>query len=214
MKKIIISFLLTLVIVNGVQANIVDQLTELNNLYKSGALNEDEFNKAKNLLLKSETNEKEETEKKSAQIIEIKANKKNLNTKDLSKTFISIEELEALGQYKEIKEYPIGLFKNLNFSESMLAKKSTQEMYKTFVQHKNLNEKYPENMMKAMAYFEVFYNHKLKEEKKAIEDYQNNYPNVKKSSKKAIQSLYSLSNAKESMRKSIGLNSKFFLKAP
>ena len=209
MKKIIISFLLTLVIINGVQANIVDQLTELNNLYKSGALNEDEFNKAKNLLLKSETNEKEETEKKkSAQIIEIKATKKNLNTKDLSKTFISIEELEALGQYKEIKEYPIGLFKNLNFSESMLAKKSTQEMYKTFVQNKNLNEKYPENMMKAMAYFEVFYNHKLKEEKKAIEDYQNNYPNVKKSSKKAIQSLYSLSNAKESMRKSIGLNSK------
>jgi len=61
--------------------------------------------------------------------------------------------------------------------------------------------------MRAMAYFEVFYNHKLKEEKKAIEDYQNNYPNVKKSSKKAIQSLYSLSQAKESMRKSIGLTS-------
>ena len=209
MKKIIISFLLTLVIINGAQANIVDQLTELNNLYKSGALNEDEFSKAKNLLLKSEPGQKEEAEKKkSTQIIEIKATKKNLNTKDLSKTFISIEELETLGQYKEIKEYPIGLFKNLNFSESMLAKKSTQEMYKTFVQHKNLNEKYPENMMKAMAYFEVFYNYKLKEEKKAIEDYQNNYPNIKKSSKKAIQSLYSLSNAKESMRKSIGLNSK------
>ena len=209
MKKIIISFLLTLVIINGAQANIVDQLTELNNLYKSGALNEDEFSKAKNLLLKSEPGQKEDAEKKkSTKIIEIKATKKNLNTKDLSKTFISIEELETLGQYKEIKEYPIGLFKNLNFSESMLAKKSTQEMYKTFVQHKNLNEKYPENMMKAMAYFEVFYNYKLKEEKKAIEDYQNNYPNIKKSSKKAIQSLYSLSNAKDSMRKSIGLNSK------
>ena len=54
MKKIIISFLLTLVIINGAQANIVDQLTELNNLYKSGALNEDEFSKAKNILLKSE----------------------------------------------------------------------------------------------------------------------------------------------------------------
>ena len=73
---------------------------------------------------------------------------------------------------KKIKQYPVGLFKNSNFSESMLAKKSAQEMYKTFVQHKNLNEKYPENMMRAMAYFEVFYNNKLKEEKKAIEDYQ------------------------------------------
>ena len=58
MKKIIISFLLTLVIINGAQANIVDQLTELNNLYKSGALNEDEFSKAKNLLLKSEPRKK------------------------------------------------------------------------------------------------------------------------------------------------------------
>jgi len=47
-----------LFIINGVHANIVDQLTELNNLYKSGALNEDEFSKAKNLLLKSETDEK------------------------------------------------------------------------------------------------------------------------------------------------------------
>ncbi|MDB4811596.1 hypothetical protein OAH45_01760, partial [Candidatus Pelagibacter sp.] len=97
MRKIIISFLLTLVIINGAQANIVDQLTELNNLYKSGALNEDEFSKAKNLLLKSEPGQKEEAEKKSTQIIEIKAAKKNLNTKDLSKTFISIEELETLG---------------------------------------------------------------------------------------------------------------------
>ena len=92
--------------------------------------------------------------------------------------------MEDIGQYKEIKQYPVGLFKNSNFSESMLAKKSAQEMYKTFVQHKNLNEKYPENMMRAMAYFEVFYNNKLKEEKQAIEDYQNNYPNIKKSSKK------------------------------
>jgi hypothetical protein len=207
-KKIIISFILTLFIINGVQANIVDQLTELNNLYKSGAINEDEFSKAKNLLLKSETDEKTESkEKKPARIIEIKATKENLSAKDLSKTFISKEELEYIGQYKKINQYPFGLFKNSNFSESMLAKKSAQEMYKTFVQHKNLNEKYPENMMRAMAYFEVFYNNKLKEEKKAIEDYKNNYPNVKKSSKKAIQSLYSLSNAKESMRKSIGLTS-------
>ena len=208
MKKIIISFILTLFIINVVHANIVDQLTELNNLYKSGALNEDEFSKAKNLLLKSESDEKVESEeKKPARIIEIKATKENLSAKDLSKTFIRKEELEYIGQYKKINQYPVGLFKNSNFSESMFAKKSAQEMYKTFVQHKNLNEKYPENMMRAMAYFEVFYNNKLKEEKKAIEDYKSNYPNIKKSSKKAIQSLYSLSKAKESMRKSIGLSS-------
>ena len=35
---------------------------------------------------------------------------------------------------------PAGLFKNPNFSESMLAKKSAEQMYKTFVQHKNLSD--------------------------------------------------------------------------
>ena len=220
MKNIIAVCIITLILLSQANGNIVDQLTELNNLYKSGAINEDEFSKAKNILLKSEDDKKsnieekittqktlEKEEKETTQIIEIKATNKNLKREDLSKTFVSKEELEKIGQYKELKEYPEGLFKNPNFSESMLAKKSAEEMYKTFVQHKNLNEKYPENMMRAMAYFEVFYNHKLKEEKKAIEDYQNNYPNVKKSSKKAIQSLYSLSQAKESMRKSIGLTS-------
>ena len=217
MKNIIAVCIITLILLSQANGNIVDQLTELNNLYKSGAINEDEFSKAKNILLKSEDDEKSNieekittkktVEKENTQIIEIKATNKNLKREDLSKTFISKEELEEIGQYKELKEYPEGLFKNPNFSESMLAKKSAEEMYKTFVQHKNLNEKYPENMMRAMAYFEVFYNHKLKEEKKAIEDYENNYPNVKKSSKKAIQSLYSLSQAKESMRKSIGLTS-------
>ena len=220
MKNIIAICLTTLILLSKAHGNIVDQLTELNNLYKSGAINEDEFSKAKNILLKSEDDEKsdieekitskktvEKEEKETTPIIEIKATNKNLKKEDLSKTFVSKEELEEIGQYKKLKEYPEGLFKNRNFSESMLAKKSAEEMYKTFVQHKNLNEKYPENMMRAMAYFEVFYNHKLKEEKKAIEDYQNNYPNVKMSSKKAIQSLYSLSQAKESMRKSIGLTS-------
>ena len=79
-------------------------------------------------------------------------------------------------------------------------------MYKIFVQNKNLQEKYPENMMKGMAYFEVFYNNKLKDEKKAIIDYLENYPTVKKSSKKSIKSLYSLTQAKKSMRESVGLS--------
>jgi len=218
MKNIIAICLTSLILLSQANGNIVDQLTELNKLYKSGAINEDEFSKAKNILLKSEDYEKseikekittektvEKEEKETTQIIEIKATNKDLKREDLSKTFISKEELKEIGQYKEIKEYPEGLFKKTNFTESMLAKKSAKEMYKTFVQNKNLNEKYPENMMRAMAYFEVFYNHKLKEEKKAIKDYQNNYPYVKEKSKKAIQSLYSLSQAKESMRKSIGL---------
>ena len=185
-------------------ANIVDELTKLNNLYKDGALNQEEFNKAKKILLKTGSNKSEKTEPKLT--IEIKKpiiiKKQN---KDLTKTYIDKDELEIIGKYKKIENYPDGLFKNLNFSPSMLAKEATQEMYKTFVQNKNLQEKYPENMMKAMAYFEVFYNQKLKDERLAILDYNDNFPNIKKSSKKSIQSLYSLTQAKKSMRESVGL---------
>lgn len=195
-------FLLNLITLT--QANIVDELTKLNNLYKEGALNQDEFNKAKKIILKSNSEDQKTIEPK--QIIEIKKSIiDNNKDKDLTKTYIDRDELEIIGNYKEINNYPDGLFKNLNFSSSMLAKEATQEMYKTFVQNKNLQEKYPENMMKAMAYFEVFYNQKLKDEKSAILDYQKNFPNVKKSSKKSIQSLYSLTQAKKSMRKSVGL---------
>ena len=206
MKKISYIFI-TVCLLNLItlaQANIVEELTGLNNLYKEGALNKDEFDKAKKIILKTNPEENKEIEPK--QIIETKKpiNKKK-NTKDLTKTFIDKDELEIIGKYKEISIYPGGLFKNLKFSPSMLAKKSTQEMYKVFVQNKNLQEKYPENMMKAMAHFEVFYNQKLKDEKSAIQDYYENFPNIKKSSKKSIQSLYSLTQAKKSMRESVGL---------
>ena len=43
-------FLLNLITLT--QANIVDELTKLNNLYKDGALNQDEFNKAKKIIIK------------------------------------------------------------------------------------------------------------------------------------------------------------------
>jgi hypothetical protein len=206
MKKISYIFITVclLNLISLAQANIVDELTRLNNLYKEGALNQDEFDKAKKIILKTDSEENSEIEPK--QIIEIKKPKnKTKNTKDLTKTFIDKEELEIIGRYEEINNYPERLFKNPKLSSVMLADKATQEMYKTFVQNKNLQEKYPENMMKAMAYFEVFYNRKLKDEKLAIQDYQENFPNVKKSSKKSIQSLYSLTQAKKSMRESVGL---------
>jgi len=47
MKKIFILISLILILQSHLNANVVDKLTELNNLYKSGAINEDEFSKAK-----------------------------------------------------------------------------------------------------------------------------------------------------------------------
>ena len=75
-------FLLNLITLT--QANIVDELTKLNNLYKDGALNQDEFNKAKKIILKSNSEDQKTIEPK--QIIEIKKSIiDNNKDKDLSK---------------------------------------------------------------------------------------------------------------------------------
>ena len=45
------------IIPNTSNSNIVEELAKLNNLYKEGAINKEEFSKAKSILLKSEQTE-------------------------------------------------------------------------------------------------------------------------------------------------------------
>ena len=58
MKKLLFSVLFYFILATGhysiSQANIVDELTKLNNLYKEGAISKEEFQKAKTILFKSE----------------------------------------------------------------------------------------------------------------------------------------------------------------
>ena len=49
---------------NVSNANIVEELNKLNNLYKEGAINKEEFSKAKSILLKSEQTEDSSIKKK------------------------------------------------------------------------------------------------------------------------------------------------------
>ena len=39
-------------------------------------------------------------------------------------------------------------------------------------------EKYPENMMKAMGYFEIFYIQQLDDKKRSIKKFKEEYPNI------------------------------------
>ena len=58
MKKILlIIFLGLLLSVNAKAASIAGELTQLNNLFKEGAITKDEFSKAKNILLKTDSQE-------------------------------------------------------------------------------------------------------------------------------------------------------------
>jgi hypothetical protein len=213
MKNIIkvISFI---ILINGfAHANIVEELTSLNNLYKEGAITQEEFTKAKSILLQNK--DKEENKQKIEKVKKKKIEKKEKNkivekiekkkNEDLTKTYISLSEFNELGTYKKIVKYPDGLFKVKGSPEGM-AKEAMMKMYQTFVQKPKLMEKYPENMMKAMAYFEIFYNYQLKDKEKSLEKFKKNYPEITWKTKKDVKTLYSLNFAKKSMRNAMSLN--------
>ena len=63
MKKINIFFLIIFSFFQPSFSSIVEELTELNNLYKDGAISKDEFSKAKSIILKTNSSKpKEENE--------------------------------------------------------------------------------------------------------------------------------------------------------
>ena len=143
-------------------ASIAEELTKLNNLFKEGAITKEEFSKAKSILLKTDNvNETTEEIKKSKK----RSSKKKINKKeekqkivnkrtneDLTKSYIHLDEINELGTFEIIKKAPEGMFK-VGKSFTHRANISSQKMYLIFVQQKNLMEKNPENLMKAMGYF-------------------------------------------------------------
>jgi lipopolysaccharide export LptBFGC system permease protein LptF len=159
-------------------ASITEELTQLNNLYKEGAITEEEFSKAKSILLKTNSsNEQSKTKKvKKKKIKKIRSKNKTKEEKiiakkietneDLTKTYMHIDELQELGNFVAITEAPEGMFETKSEHFSPKVKEAQQKMYLTFVQKKGLMEKYPENLFKAMGYFEFFYMEQLKKETK------------------------------------------------
>lgn len=190
-------------------SNIVEELTKLNNLYKEGAITKEEFKKAKSIILKSEKDNKI-TEKKTVEPKKKVKNAKDINTnlnEDLTKTYVSLKDVDELGTFISINYSPKGMFDENKFNSfPSKAKRSLSDMYLVFVQQKYLMEKYPENVMKAMGYFEYFYLDQLRDKNQSIEAFKNNYPNVPVYAKKDVKSLYTLNQARKKMRESMGLS--------
>ena len=112
MKKLLGLLVLGLLFCNNVvAATIADELTKLNNLYKEGAITKEEFSKAKEILFKSESveekteitkpetkkKEKKEVKKSETKKKEKKVVKARTFDEDLSKTFMTLEEVDELG---------------------------------------------------------------------------------------------------------------------
>ena len=116
---------------------------------------------------------------------------------------VFLEDLKQIGEYEPIEYSPEGLFPDKLKGFYAKAKYAQQKIGNIFVNQKGLNDKYPYKMMEGMAYFEFFYMQQLKEAKYTLERFENKYPAT--STKSEINKIYSLSEARKTMREAIGL---------
>ena len=113
------------------------------------------------------------------------------------------EDLKKIGKFKAIEYSPKGLFPENLKSFYSRSQKAQTEISRIFIKQKGLLEKYPDQMMLGMAYFEFFYMQQLKESKWTLERFENKYPSLQ--TKKNMQKIYNLNEARKTMREAIGL---------
>jgi hypothetical protein len=118
---------------------------------------------------------------------------------------IFLEDVEEFGEFYKINNSPKGMFPETSNTFHLKQIRSQKKFIDTFVKQKGLMEKYTDRVIIGMGYFEFFYMQQLKDNKKDIIRFKQNYPNINVGLKKKINKIYGLNKARKSMRESIGL---------
>jgi len=197
---------------NGNEA-LVEELKELNKLYQEGVLTKEEFSKskAKVLSLNKQSQKNKKAKKKELTQTQQVAKKKDKKTK--------MKDVVALGTYQEFNSYPEDMLKQFGIACKIMmcrSKKAGQKVYSLFVQHgPSYHERHPGAIIHGMAWFEIMYLGKLKENKRTIERYlkegSDNKTNSGKklrftSGSKKLRSLIKMNKARKKMREALGLS--------
>jgi hypothetical protein len=195
MKKFLVIIFFSLFFSNYSHTNVVDELNKLNYLFKAGVISKEEFIKGKSIILG--------TKKTEEKIINVDLDSKDKNEIEI-KNGVFIEDVEAFGAFYQINIAPKGMFKARHSQFIQMSKYSQEKIGMIFITQKGMMDKYPENLMLGMGYFEFFYMQQLKENKKEIDLFKENYPNIKNSTRKAVQKIHSLNKARKAMRSALG----------
>jgi len=142
------------------------------------------------------------------------ANSKTI--KENEKEKISIEDLEELGVFVELKtdQYPEQMYlilkKGCGKGIKCKSKNAARYLAKAFSRGQNYQHRHPDNIIKAMAMYEIIYLGKLKENERYLARYKKNWPNDygfrKKKDEAAIRSLKNLNKGRKDMREALGMN--------
>ena len=131
--------------------------------------------------------------------------------KKKEKEAIKIEDVYALGTPIKIKDLPEGMIKVFGkycIKFMCRTKKATKIMSLSFSRGENYNGRHPDNMIKAMAYFELFYMGQLRKNRKALEKYKKYHDEGKKQKSKVetkMRSLIGTNKGRKSMREALGM---------
>ena len=119
------------------------------------------------------------------------------------KNGIFLKDVEAFGTFNKIDTAPSGMFKPTDNQFVQMSKYSQGKIGLIFVQQKGMLDKFPENLMLGMGYFEFFYMQQLKDHKKDIIAFKEKYPNIGWT-KTNIKKIYGLNKARKAMRNALG----------
>ena len=119
-------------------------------------------------------------------------------------------KLSELGEFKEPTNYPKG-FEEKHFkgckSWKCISDKSANAMGLIFKRRDSYNQKNPGNQIYGMAYFEIFYLNKLKQNRSALEKFKAEWPKKIVNGKK-IASLIKTNESRKTMRAALGIDIK------
>jgi len=201
-----------------VQAQSLDQKkTELKKIYEAGGISKIEFEKSKEFLLKSDEIIKEKEKKQSFTLgsKSKKSKKKSIFKKD-KKTILE-EDLAKIETYnkkkfqEEFLKYPPEVIEFFGKNSNIVSrgKKSGQFMSREFNRSEQGQQRFPGNMIKAMAAFEIFYIDSLRKNRKVLDRYKEKKGTKylrKSTDETKVRSLISLNQGREKMRKALGMD--------
>ena len=204
------------------QAKSLDQKKiELKKIYEAGGISKIEYEKAKTFLSKSKETIKEKEKKQSFTLgskskkSKKKSKKKSIFKKD--KKPIPEEDLAKIETYnkkkfqEEFLKYPPEVIEFFGKNSNVVSRgtKSGQFMSIEFNRSEQGQQRFPGNMIKAMAAFEIFYIDSLRKNRKVLERYKEKKGTKysrKSTDETKLRSLISLNQGREKMRKALGMN--------
>ena len=200
------------------QAKSLDQKkTELKKIYEAGGISKIEYEKAKAFLSKSKETIKEKEKKQSYTLgsKSKKSKKKSIFKKDkkpiLEKDLAKIETYNKKKIQEEFLKYPPEVieFFGKNSNEVSRGKKAGKFMSTEFNRSEEGQQRFPGNMIKAMAAFEIFYIDSLRKNRKVLDRYKEKKGTKylrKSTDETKVRGLISLNQGREKMRKALGMD--------